>query len=220
MNFQTRQAIPWVAPMLLFVALNVLEGKVPSGLYPVAYCAKIILVLLCLVISWKSWRGMLALNARTIGVGLIAGFIGLVAWLAFDLIPYPKFGSRIGFNPFAEIQNLGLRSSWITARLVGLALVVPLIEEVFWRGFLGRYVDNADDFTRLTIGNHSVLSTAIVCTIFASIHPEWLAAVVYALLTDQVLRRTKSLGACVVMHATTNALLGVYVLKAGAWHLW
>lgn len=219
MNAQTRQTLPWIAPMLLFVALNVLEGKVPS-LYPIAYCAKITLVFLCLMISWKAWRGKLALNTKTIFVGLIAGFIGLLVWLAFDLIPYPKLGSRIGFNPFVEIQNAGLRNGWIVARFLGLALVVPVIEEVFWRGFLGRYVDNPDDFTIATIGNHSVLSTAIVCTVFASIHPEWLAAVVFALLTDQVLRRTKSLGACVVMHATTNALMGAYVLIAGVWHLW
>ena len=49
---------------------------------------------------------------------------------------------------------------------------------------------------------------------------EWLAAVAYGLLTDQLLRRTKSVGACVVMHAVTNLLLGVYVVVTKSWHLW
>ena len=77
-----------------------------------------------------------------------------------------------------------------------------------------------DDFHKVIAGNHSWIATGVVTAAFASIHPEWLAAVAYALLTDQLLRRTKSVGACVVMHAVTNLLLGVYVVVTKSWHLW
>lgn len=209
-----------ITPMILFIGLNVVEGKLPANLYPLAYIAKIALVTVILVITAKSWRPALAASRNAVITGAIFGVIGIALWIGIEKIPYPHIGSRSGFNPFIAIPDASLRMLWISTRFIGLAAIVPVIEELFWRGFLVRYIDNMDDFRKVTAGQHSWVATSVVTAAFTSIHPEWLAAVVYALLTDQLLRRTKYVGACVVMHAVTNLLLGIYVVTTRSWHLW
>ncbi|MFM7186693.1 MAG: CAAX prenyl protease-related protein [Armatimonadota bacterium] len=209
-----------VAPMVTFIGLNVVEGKLPANLYPLAYIAKIALVILILAITAKSWRPELPVSRNAFITGAFFGVIGIALWIGIEKIPYPHIGSRSSFNPFTAIPDASLRMLWLATRFIGLAAVVPLIEELFWRGFLVRYIDNMDDYRKVIAGNHSWVATGVVTAAFTSIHPEWLAAVAYALLTDQLLRRTKSVGACVVMHAVTNLLLGLYVVTTRSWHLW
>jgi len=209
-----------VAPMILFIGLNVVEGKLPANLYPFAYIAKIAVVLLVLGLTAKAWTSELAASRTALITGAIFGVVGIALWIGIEKIPYPHVGGRSSFDPFTAIPDWTFRYLWIATRFIGLAAVVPIVEELFWRGFLVRYIDNMDDFRKVIAGNHSWVATGIVTAAFASIHPEWLAAVAYALLTDQLLRRTKSVGACMVMHAVTNLLLGVYVVVTKSWHLW
>ena len=209
-----------IIPMLLFIGLNVVEGKLPSNLYPIAYIAKIAIVIAVLVVMTKSWSKELTASRNALVTGALFGVIGIAFWIGIEKIPYPHIGGRSSFNPFSAIVDPNLRYLWIATRFIGLAAVVPVIEELFWRGFLIRYIDNMDDYQKVIPGNHSWIATAVVTAAFTSIHPEWLAAVLYALLTDQLLRRTKSVGACVVMHAVTNLLLGFYVIITKSWHLW
>ena len=209
-----------IAPMILFIGLNVIEGKLPQNLYPFAYIAKIAMVLLALGLTAKSWSRELSTSRNALITGALFGVVGIAIWIGIEKIPYPHIGGRGSYNPFASISDTGFRFLWIATRFIGLAAVVPLIEELFWRGFLVRYIDNMDDYRNVTAGNHTWIATGVVTAAFASIHPEWVAAIAYALLTDQLLRRTKSVGACVVMHAVTNLLLGVYVVVTKSWHLW
>lgn len=209
-----------IAPMILFIILNVVEGKLPANLYPFAYIAKIAIVMLVLGFTAKSWNLELSASRKALITGGIFGVVGIALWIGIEKVPYQHIGSRSSYNPFTAILDPSFRMLWIATRFIGLAAVVPIIEELFWRGFLVRYIDNMDDYRKVIAGNHSWIATGVVTAAFASIHPEWLAAVVYALLTDQLLRRTKSVGACVVMHAVTNLLLGVYVVATKSWHLW
>ena len=56
---------------------------------------------------------------------------------------------------------------------------------------------------------------------FATVHGHWWpTAIVWGLMVAGLLVYTKSLGACMVAHATTNLLLGLYVLRYHAWSLW
>ena len=103
--------------------------------------------------------------------------------------------------------------------MLGLAVVVPLMEEVFWRGFLIRYLVN-DDFESVPQGTYTPLSFWVVVLLFTLAHPELLAAAIWCAGINLVLYRTKNLWACIVAHAVTNLLLGVYILASGAWVLW
>jgi uncharacterized protein len=128
-------------------------------------------------------------------------------WEGFD----PAFFGAAGW-PYG--WNLGLR-------ILRLVVVVPLLEEIFWRGFLLRYLIN-EDFTRVPMGTFSWRSFAIVTAGFCLEHsrPDWPAAILTGALYNFVAYRTRSLSSCVLVHAVTNALLGAYVLRTGQWGFW
>jgi len=152
----------------------------------------------------------------TIGIGVLA----LLIWIA----PQEWLGASRrmdGFNPdffgangWPHAVNLGLR-------LVRLVVVVPLLEEIFWRGFLLRYLIN-EDFSKVPMGAFSWRSFSIVTAGFCLEHsfPDWPAAILTGALYNLVAYRTKSLSSCVLVHAVTNALLGFYVLRTGQWGFW
>jgi uncharacterized protein len=114
---------------------------------------------------------------------------------------------------------------WTTTllRLLRMTLIVPLVEEIFWRGFLMRFVQAGErSFLRVPFGQHSWPAFAIVTVAFMLIHntPDYLGALVFGSLMYWLAVKTKSLGACVLMHAVANLLLGIYVLRTGLWGFW
>ncbi len=111
----------------------------------------------------------------------------------------------------------------VILRFVRMVVIVPFVEELFWRGFLMRYVQ-ADGRSFLTVpfGKHSWRAFWIVTLAVTLIHqPEdYLGAFVWGSLMYWLAVRTKSLGACVFMHAFGNLLLGIYVMATGKWGFW
>jgi CAAX prenyl protease-like protein len=108
---------------------------------------------------------------------------------------------------------------FVAVRLVGLALVVPVAEELFWRGFLARWLLGPDWQTR-PVGQFTPVSFAIVTLLFTLAHPEWVAAAVYCALLNGLAYWTRDLWNCVVAHAVSNLVLGGYILTTGDWKLW
>jgi CAAX prenyl protease-like protein len=112
---------------------------------------------------------------------------------------------------------------WFTVsfRFLRLVVAVPLVEEIFWRGFLLRYFIN-EDFDRVPFGTFSWLSFAIVTIIFGCSHslPDWPAALLTGAIFNGVAYYTRSLSACVVTHALTNLLLGLWIMQTKQWGFW
>ena len=111
--------------------------------------------------------------------------------------------------------------STVLLRFARLVVVVPLVEEIFWRGFLLRYFIN-EKFDTVPIGTFSWLSFAVVTSGFAFIHnrADWPAAVITGALYNLVAYRTRSLASCVLAHAVTNLLLGLWIMNTHQWGFW
>ena len=79
-----------------------------------------------------------------------------------------------------------------------------------------------DDFTDVPIGTFSWKSFAIVTGGFCLEHSfaDWPAAILTGALFNLVAYRTRSLSACVLTHAVTNLLLGIWVMRTGQWGFW
>jgi hypothetical protein len=213
--------------MVVFLALTSLEGFLPHGdgqghptWYPVGYAIKIAIVAAvmyagrsawCDLKPWPGW-GAIALAVAT-------GVAVTVLWVALDG-HYPEFailGSRSGFDP-TRLRRAG-EISFIAVRLLGLVVVVPLLEELFWRSFLMRWLINPD-FQKVPIGSVTPMAATVTSGLFAIAHPEWLPALLTGALWAWLLWRTKSILACVISHAMANLGLGLYVLCTGAWKFW
>lgn len=92
------------------------------------------------------------------------------------------------------------------------------MEELFWRGFLMRWLIK-EDFTAVPIGAYQPFSFWVTTAFFAAVHgPEWPLAVVVGLLYGAWFVRTKNLGNIMVAHGVTNLLLAIYCLISGDWH--
>ncbi|MDB6152505.1 MAG: prenyl protease-related protein [Chthoniobacteraceae bacterium] len=109
----------------------------------------------------------------------------------------------------------------LSVRFLRLVVIVPLVEEIFWRGFLLRYLIR-NDFLQVPIGAFEWRSCLIVALCFMGEHQplDYPAALATGFLFNAVAYRTKSLTACVISHAVTNLLLGIYVLKTGELGFW
>jgi len=212
--------LPYVAPMAAFLLLTAAEDAWPGG-YAVAYVAKVAVVT---AVAWacrSTWRdlaprpGPAALGlAIALGLGIAALWVGLDPYT--PRLPF-QGGARVGFDPH-RLPTPG-RYGFLAARLYGLVVLVPLVEELFWRSFLIRWVINPD-FTRVPVGRVTLTAAAVTSALFALAHPEWLAALITGLAWAWLLQRTGSVSACVASHMAANLGLGVYVLAAGDWKFW
>jgi hypothetical protein len=155
-----------------------------------------------------------------------AGFAIAVAVFVFVLWISPQ--AFLGFSPRTEGFDPGVFGSqsalyWSTVafRFLRLVVVVPLIEEIFWRGFLLRYLI-AEDFERVSFGSFSWLSFGAVTLLFALSHSkaDWVAALLTGALYNLVAYRTKSLSSCILTHAVTNLLLGLWIMQTRQWGFW
>jgi hypothetical protein len=205
-------------PIVAFGALTMLESYVPAAWFPAAYLAKAVIVTASLAIC----RGPLAdirFDPGVIAPSVLIGLVVCAIWIGVDrAIPYPHIGTRTAFDP----TPLRASSWWITfltVRLYGLVVMVPIMEEIFWRSFLLRYLTNPD-FQRLPVGTFSASALGLMVAASALAHPEWLVAVAASLAYAFWLRRTGSLFGAIVAHSTTNLALGSYVLATESWQYW
>jgi uncharacterized protein len=162
------------------------------------------------------------------GLGtLVQPFLTLfvaVLVLAIWISPQSLFGAAPrfkGFDPtiFADDPLLYYGTLWL--RFLRLVVIVPLIEEIFWRGFLMRYLIN-ERFEQVPPGTFSWQSFGAVTLLFGLAHagPDFVPALVTGALYNLLMIRTRSLTSCIVAHAITNLLLGVYIMRTGQWGFW
>ncbi len=192
----------------------------------------------CFVLLLRWWKVYeLRWEPGKIALGIAFGAIGIGVWLLPTTL-YDRLGMTgevvgwrawlglaartDGFNPWVFDTPLAGWAS-LVMRFFRAAVVVALVEEIFWRGFVMRLVlDWHGDYWRQPFGKHSWLSFAVVTGLFVGVHqaPDRLAALVYGSLTYLLCVKTKSLSACVAMHATANFLMGCYIIAYGKYGLW
>ena len=159
-------------------------------------------------------------GGRALATGLGAGALALLVWVAPQLVFGAPPRTEGGFDPTPLAGQPLLYGTVLAARLVRLAVVVPFVEELFWRGFLLRYLVH-EDFTRAAYRFHPLAFGAVVIGFtFEHGSADWPAAAFVGVLYNAVAIRTQSLGACVLAHAVTNAGLGAYLLATRQWGFW
>jgi hypothetical protein len=126
------------------------------------------------------------------------------------------------FRPFRWFDEPWQAWVFIAIRwIVGATILVAIMEELFWRDFVWRTILAPNDFKLAAIGEPDWKAFVGVALVFALVHGNWwLTSIVWALMISWLLVKTRSIGACIVAHATTNLLLGAYVLYTGDWTFW
>lgn len=108
----------------------------------------------------------------------------------------------------------------LTLRFARAALLVPILEELFWRGWLPRYIVN-NDWQKVPLGTFTRGAFIITAVLFAAEHgPYWEVGLLCGLIYNWWMMRTKSLGDIILVHAVTNAALSEFVLVTKRWEYW
>jgi CAAX prenyl protease-like protein len=208
-----------VAPFALFIALIAM----PHGTWLTVLRG--VAVAVVLAICWRSYTELhplpnpLPRQRESINwlFAIAVGFAVFFAWIQLDH-GWMTFGEGgTGFDPRRPDGSI----DWTLAglRLFGLALVVPVMEELFWRSFVMRWIDQRD-FLALDPKRASWRAFVISSALFATEHSLWLAGLLAGLAYAWVYVRSANLWMPIVSHAITNATLGIWILATGNWRYW
>ncbi len=216
-----------VAPFVVYLLGTQFIGRFGDDWYPLLYAVLVAGLCIWLPVLY-SGKSVLKPHGR-VGLGLLVGVVGIVLWIWLSsleiesqltafLPSWLRPEARVGYNPFDRLSGTAVWG-FIAVRMVGIAVIVPLVEELFWRSFLLRWLVDPE-WERVPLGEFTASSFLTVTLMFTLAHPEWLAAAVYCVLLNGLLVWKKDLWQCVVAHATSNLLLAVYVLNTKEWQLW
>ncbi|MBV5285171.1 MAG: CAAX prenyl protease-related protein [Methyloversatilis discipulorum] len=147
---------------------------------------------------------------------LVSGAVVWAIWIWLDFSPF-AFAPGKGYQPLDEAGALIL--PMVVIRIFGAAVVVPVMEELFWRSFVQRWLDSPNF---LAVAARSVtLRSMLFCSIaFGFEHGQWAAGIVAGLAYGQLYRASGRLWLPVVSHALTNLLLGLWVVHTAQWQFW
>ena len=184
-----------------------------------------------LVYYWRVYDFSWKMPFWAIGIGIFGFLIWVLPCFIFDLLGgdlgefgflrYLGVSSRNeGFNPFI-FTGEGVYIS-IFLRFLRAVCIVPFVEEIFWRGFLMRYIDGADRWESFSLQSSSLKSYFLVTLLFVFVHQpqDFFVAFCYGSLIFYLAKKSSSLGACVIAHMVTNFLLTIYILETKKYGLW
>ena len=204
------------APFLIFIGLIILGSALQSSWIVVARAAVVAALL-----AWF-WRGYTELHrlspARPTdwALGLFGGIAVFLAWIALDQ-DWAVLSRSTVYMPLRADGSI----DWVQAlaRLAGFALVVPVMEELFWRSLVLRWIER-HDFQSLAPREVRWRAFAITTVLFAFEHDRWLAGAIAGAAYNWLYMRSGNLWVPIVAHVVTNAVLGLWVLQTGRWEFW
>ena len=223
-KLQASPLLARVLPFVVFLVLTSCQGSLGPESHFWVYLAK------CVIGAWMIWVTWPLVSEMRWAISfeaLIAGTLVFILWVALDVL-YPKFSQP---NDSWDLQKqFGSLSVmvWFFAgvRLVGSTLLVPMLEEVFYRSFLYRYI-LAPNWMFTAYNSFAVKPFLITSIVFGFTHQQWLAGIVCGMIYQLLVIRTNRIADAITAHAVTNLLLGAWVITQGfgfadkpQWHFW
>lgn len=221
----SRAALARIVPFVLFMVLLAVRGSWPAdGWLGVdarwVYGVSVLAVSGTLAWFWRDYvelgRGSFP-KWRELLLAVAVGVVVFVLWINLAE-PWMMLGEpTAGFRP-VDAEGL-IEWDLVLMRWVGAALMVPIMEELFWRSFLMRWVDQVD-FLKVDPRSVTLKAVLLSTAVFTLAHTQWLAAIVAGLAYAWLYRRSGSLWSPIIAHAVTNGILGVWVVVLSRWQFW
>jgi uncharacterized protein len=212
-------AIPYILPFLVFITLLMLNQAVPVP----AWVRFFVSMAAILAVSRPVLKGRPSkpLLSILLGIAVFAIWIGpdflFPSWHQLVLFNNSIVGHPAGNTPPA----LKTDPVFLLFRILISVVAVPILEELFWRGWLMRWLIDSSDFRRVALGTFAPLAFWATAALFASEHGSfWDVGFVTGILYNWWLIRTRNLWDCILAHAVTNGVLAAYVVLAGQWQYW
>lgn len=213
-----------IAPFAVFIALMAVEPYLAGLVEPIfdprwLYAIRSGVTGAILLALWSRYTELRDLPPAGAPAWLLGTAVGVgvfLLWIALDFPPLVMGEAEDPFDPrVAGRIDVGLA----VARVAGAALVVPVMEELFWRSFLMRWIERPK-FLGVTPGEVGWKPLVMTSVVFALEHRLWFAGLLAGLAYGELYRRTGDLRVVILAHALTNAALGAFVLATGSWSFW
>ncbi len=207
--------VPYLAPFLLILAAGMVS-RATTAEFEWLYPLRAVVAIAGLWFYRDRYR---SLTLRVSWIGPAIGALVFVIWIAGEnwvFGPQPTTGmppELVGASPL-------IRFAWIGIRIFTAVAVVPIAEELAFRGFLLRRLISAD-FESVSLNGFSWMSFLVSSLLFGLLHDaRWIVGTLAGMLFALAMRRTGSLGEAIAAHAAANLALAAYVLYYGTWNLW
>jgi uncharacterized protein len=221
----TRSSLARIVPFALFMALLALRGWMGQQADPWfdprwLYGAAVLMVAALLLRWWREYGELsrqLMPTLKECALAFLVGALVFGLWIQLD-DPWMVIGQpAAGFVPTTATGAL----DWplIALRWIGAALLVPVMEELFWRSFLMRWIE-APTFAGVDPQRVGLRAIVLSTFVFTLAHTLWLAAAIAGLAYAWLYVRTGKLWVAVIAHAVTNGALGMWVVMTGQWRFW
>jgi CAAX prenyl protease-like protein len=220
---ETREStmLAWVGPFAVFMAWLAVDKYLPLANPGKELIRDSVLLLSIVVFS----RPVLPSRAPRWLSSIALGIAVFVLWVAPDAM-FPGWRSHWLFqNAIAGHISTSIPPRELTPLMLALrvgraSLLVPVIEELFWRGWLPRWLQDSR-FSRVPLGQYTAFAFWSTAVLFAAEHgPFWEVGLVCGIIYNWWMRRTRSLGDLMIVHAVTNFALSVYVVLTHDWKFW
>ena len=220
-NSDNRATAAYIAPFLVFVGVMTIEKSfsLPGAyMYPLRFVLSLAAILF-FSRQYVSFRPSMPLASVAIGILVLA------IWVAPDQLFHYRHhwlfensitGKAVTSLP-PEMQG---NTPFLILRSVSSFALVPVLEELFWRGWLMRWLIDRE-FLKVPLGKYDTFAFWMVAVLFASEHgPYWEVGLAAGIIYNWWIVRTRNLADCILAHAVTNALLCGWVLMTGQWQYW
>lgn len=228
---KNRPQLPYLLPFLVFVGLmgpsqlgqwlGIDWQKLWFDYLPTVYTAKTFAAAILLAIFWKYYT---PIRWNHWGLGILVGVLGVPLWLGAEYllqtlgVTHTPTGKYAIYDPVQQIPNPAWRYLFYIIRVGGPTLVVPVMEELFFRDFVMRFLVRGARFQEVAVGTFRWFSLLGMSVLFAINHVQMLSGLLYGLMLGTLVIRTRSLGACIVAHGVTNLLLySAWCIPLGDW---
>ena len=212
-----------IAPFWAYVFFMLLEDALlkfgwDANDLRLLYAVKITVVAALLWLMRRAYSELqwpIGVNFRTWVVAIIAGIVVFIAWINLTA-GWMVMGESVGFDPrdHDEVDWL-----LVAVRLIGAVLVVSVMEELFWRSFLMRWITHPD-FLTVNPSHVGFKAFCITAVLFAIAHNLWLAGLFAGIVYNLLYMRSGTLWSPILAHAVTNGILGIWIVLTGNWGFW
>lgn len=220
-----RAALARILPFALYILFLIIAAPLADvlGVDPRwIYALQITCVIVALAVFSREYielRPAAPSALSGVSAWLAAVALGIAVWALWIWLDFPPFAFKPG-DGYKPLDDAGaLIMTLVVIRIFGAAVVVPIMEELFWRSFIMRWLDNPNFLTVVaqSVTLRSVLFSSIA---FGFEHGQWAAGIVAGLVYGWLYRATGRLWLPIVSHGVTNLLLGLWVIHSGQWQFW
>lgn len=188
--------VPFLAFMLSGLFVNTFS-QTPEVWYGIQVAAMALAL-------WVFRKPVLALSKDIDLIAIGAGVVIALGWIV-TAQPSAPFASLTEFGTFAL-------AAWVVLRVLGTALFVPIVEELFFRGYLFSLIDNGSPVRR-------ALAIAVTTVGFAALHSRPIAAALAGIIFALIMLRRGRVFDAIIAHAVANALIAAAAVATGQWSL-